>query len=144
MGEGWERVNAAKRTVMTKKHPPSNALDRARSLRRDMTEAEMKLWALLREIDGFKFRRQAPIGLYIVDFVCHAATLIIEADGGQHDLESDREVPRTEFLEREGYRVLRFWNNEVLSNLEGVHTVISAALGEISPSPNPPPSRGKA
>jgi very-short-patch-repair endonuclease len=129
---------------MAKKHPPSNALDRARSLRRDMTEAEMKLWAFLREIDGFKFRRQAPIGLYIVDFVCHAAALIIEADGGQHDLESDREVPRTEFLEREGYRVLRFWNNEVLSNLEGVHTVISAALGEISPSPNPPPSRGKA
>jgi very-short-patch-repair endonuclease len=144
MGEGWERVNASTRTVMAKKHPPSNALDRARSLRRDMTEAEMKLWALLREIEGFKFRRQVPIGPYIVDFVCHQAKLIIEADGGQHDLESGREVSRTEFLEGEGYRVLRFWNNEVLSNLDGVHTVISVALGNISPSPNPPPSRGRA
>jgi very-short-patch-repair endonuclease len=130
--------------VMTKRRPPSNALDRAKTLRRDMTEAEMKLWALLREIDDFKFRRQVPIGPYIVDFVCHATRLIIEADGGQHDRESGREVSRTEFLEREGYRVLRFWNNEVLSNLDGVHTVISAALGVISPSPNPPPSRGRA
>jgi len=144
MGEGWERVNAATRTVMTKKFPPPNALDRAKELRRDMTDAEWKLWTLLREIDGFKFRRQVPIGPYIVDFVCHTARLIIEADGGQHDPDSTREVARTEFLEREGYRVLRFWNNEILSNPEGVHTTITAVLGEISPSPNPPPSRGRA
>jgi very-short-patch-repair endonuclease len=98
----------------------------------------------VREIDGFKFRRQVPIGPYIVDFVCHRAGLVIEADGGQHDLDSEREVARTEFLEREGYRVIRFWNNEILSNPEGVHTAIITALGEISPSPNPPPSRGRA
>ena len=104
----------------------------------------MKLWALLREIEGFKFRRQVPIGSYIVDFVCHKTKLIIEADGGQHDPESEPEIARTDFLNAEGYRVLRFWNNEVLSNLEGVHATISGALGEISPSPNPPPSRGRA
>jgi very-short-patch-repair endonuclease len=96
------------------------------------------------ETHSFKFRRQVPIGPYIVDFVCHSAKLIIEADGGQHALDSHREVARTEFLEREGYRVLRFWNDEVLANPEGVYTVISAALGEISPSPNPPPSSGRA
>src|SRR4051812_48770876 len=127
-----------------KKHPPPNALDRAKELRRNSSEAEKKLWALVREIEGFKFRRQVPIGRYIVDFVCHTAGLVIEADGGQHDLQSNLEVARTEFLEREGYRVLRFWNNEILSNPEGVHTVISAALGDISPPPNPPPWRGRA
>jgi very-short-patch-repair endonuclease len=144
MGEGWERVTATKRMVMTKKHPPGNALARARALRHDMTEAEIKLWAILREIDGFKFRRQVPIGPYIVDFVCHNVKLIIEADGGQHDPEAEQEIARTELLEAEGYRVLRFWNNEVLVNLEGVHATISGALGDISPSPNPPPSRGRA
>ena len=144
MGEGWERVNASARKIMTKKFPPAHALDRAKALRRDMTDAEWKLWALLRQIEGFKFRRQVPIGPYIVDFVCHTAKLIIEADGGQHDLDSAQEVVRTKFLESEGYQLLRFWNNEVLSNPEGVHTVVSAALGGISPSPNPPPSRGRA
>ena len=144
MGEGWERVNASARMVMTKKFPPPNALDRAKELRRDMTGAEWDLWNLLRQIEGFKFRRQVPIGPYIVDFVCHTAKLIIEADGGQHDLDSHREVARTEFLGREGYRVLHFWNNEVLENPEGVHAVVTAALGELSPSPNPPPSRGRA
>ena len=111
-----------------------------------MTDAEKKLWAILRDngFDGFAFRRQVPIGPFIADFVCHKARLIIEVDGGQHDLDSIREVARTEFLEREGYQVLRFWNDEVLSNLEGVHALISAALGDISPPPNPPPSRGRA
>jgi very-short-patch-repair endonuclease len=111
-----------------------------------MTDAERKIWTILRNnsFDGFAFRRQVPIGPFIADFACHKAKLIIEIDGGQHDLESAREVARTEFLEREGYRVLRFWNNEVLSNLEGVHTIIGAALSGISPPPNPPPSRGRA
>ena len=131
---------------MIKKYVAPETVNRARALRHEMTDAERKLWTILREggIDGFAFRRQVPIGPFIADFVCHNAKLIIEVDGGQHELDSAREVARTEFLEREGYRVLRFWNNEVLSNLEGVHAVISAALGGSSPPPNPPPSRGRA
>jgi very-short-patch-repair endonuclease len=131
---------------MIKKYVAPESLERAQTLRREMTDAERKLWMILREgsIGGFAFHRQVPIGPFIADFVCHKAKLIIEVDGGQHDLGSAREVTRTEFLEREGYWVLRFWNNEVLSNLEGVHTVISGTLGEISPPPNPPPSRGRA
>jgi very-short-patch-repair endonuclease len=131
---------------MTKKYVAPETIERAQTLRRAMTDAERKLWTILHDnsIDGFAFRRQVPMGSFVVDFVCHKAKLIIEVDGGQHDLNSVREAARTEFLEREGYRVLRFWNNDVLSNLEGVHTVISAALGGISPPPNPPPSRGRA
>ena len=133
-------------TRMTKKYIAPETIGRAQTLRRDMTDAERKLWTILRDgsIDGFAFRRQVPIGPFIADFVCQKAKLIVEVDGGQHGLDSVREVARTEFLEREGYQVLRFWNNEVLSNLEGVHMVISAALGGSSPPPNPPPSRGRA
>jgi very-short-patch-repair endonuclease len=133
-------------TRMTKKYIAPETIGRAQTLRRDMTDAERKLWTILRDssVDGFAFRRQVPIGPFIADFVCHKAKLIIEVDGGQHDLDSIREATRAEFLEREGYQVLRFWNNEVLSNLEGVHMVISTALGGSSPPPNPPPSRGRA
>ncbi len=112
-----------------------------------MTDAERQLWSLLshRGMDGFHFRRQVPIGAYIADFACHHAKLIIEVDGGQHDLDAPAEIARTRFLESEGYRVIRFWNNEVLGNLEGVHMVINdALLGPPSPPPNPPPSRGRA
>jgi very-short-patch-repair endonuclease len=140
-------VNAGRSTQrMTKKHPTYSALDRARSLRRDMTDAEKKLWEILRGrgIAGFDFRRQVPIGPYITDFLCHKARIIIEAEGGQHDLTSQREMTRTAFLNGEGYRVLRFWNNEVLSSLDGVYETISSALDRVSPPPNPPPSRGRA
>ena len=100
-----------------------------------MTEAEKLLWQKLRlrQTEGYRFRRQAPIGRFIADFVCHAARLIVEIDGGQHDLSSEQETSRTRFLESEGYRVLRFWNNEVLDNTEGVLWVITENLHSITP-----------
>src|SRR5882724_8686520 len=106
-----------------KKHPVNGAKERARALRQNMTEAEKRVWQILRlhRMRGCKFRRQVPIGRYIVDFVCHEARLIVEIDGGQHDTWSPREAERHEFLQSAGYRILRFWNNEVLANLDGVH-----------------------
>lgn len=96
----------------------------ARGLRREQTPAERVLWNRLRnlQLSGAKFRRQHPIGDYIVDFVSLESKLIVELDGGQHDEKSVRrnDERRTRWLENEGYRVLRFWNNDVLTNLEGV------------------------
>jgi very-short-patch-repair endonuclease len=129
-----------------KKHPSDAAREQAKTLRREMTDSEKKIWQMLRshQIEGHQFRRQVPFGRYIADFVCHEAKLIVEIDGGQHNLSSEREVLRTRFLESQGYRVLRFWNNEVLENLDGVQTVIARELALRSPPPNPPPSRGRA
>jgi very-short-patch-repair endonuclease len=119
-----------------KKEPSEGAHQRARTLRRKMTEAEIRLWQMLRlrQTEGYRFRRQAPIGRLIADFVCHAARLIIEIDGGQHDLLSEEEVSRTRFLEGQGYRVLRFWNNEVLDNPVGVRSVIAENLHRVTPT----------
>jgi very-short-patch-repair endonuclease len=119
-----------------KKHPADGALARARSLRQSMTEAERRLWQILRshQMTGYKFRRQVPIGRYIADFVCHEARLIVEIDGGQHDRSSPQEAERSGFLEKEGYRILRFWNNEVLANPDGVHQTIADELGRITPT----------
>jgi very-short-patch-repair endonuclease len=105
----------------------SNA--RAKSLRSNMTDAERRLWYFLRahRFKGTKFKRQAVIGKYIVDFVCFEKYLVIEVDGGQHaDNETDRR--RTRWLEDQGFRVLRFWNNEVLQNTSGVLDSIMAAI----------------
>jgi len=101
-----------------------------------MTEAEKRLWQILRsrQMNGHGFRRQVPIGVYIADFVCHEARLIVEIDGGQHDRSSPRETERTGFLKNQGYRMLRFWNNEVLANLDGVHAAICGALSGITPT----------
>jgi very-short-patch-repair endonuclease len=109
-----------------------------------MTEAERRIWQILcsRKMKGHKFRRQVPIGCYIADFVCHEARLIVEIDGGQHDRSSCREAERAEFLQNEGYRILRFWNDEILANLDGVHYTIADTLAA-SPAPNSPPSRGR-
>ena len=95
-----------------------------------MTDAERSIWQILRscQIDGHRFRRQVPLGRYIADYVCHDARLIIEVDGGQHDRSSPQEVERSRFLQDQGYRILRFWNNEVLSNLDGVHATIAEDL----------------
>ncbi len=79
-------------------------------------------------VDGDRFRRQVPLGRYIADFVCHGARLIIEIDGGQHQGSAPQEAERTRSLQDQGYRVLRFWNNEVLSNLEGVRATIAENL----------------
>src|SRR6516165_11748934 len=112
---------------MVKKAPNAGAGGRARKLRRDMTEAEQRLWQILRsrQTEGYPFRRQAPIGGFIADFVCHSARLIVEIDGRQHDPSSEAEASRTRLLEAEGYRVLRFWNNEALDNPEGVRAAIA-------------------
>ncbi len=99
----------------------------ARQLRLNPTDAEIQLWSRLRrrQLDGFRFRRQHPLGPYVVDFFCPAAKLIIEVDGGQH---ADDSETRTIWLEARGYRVIRFWNNDVLANTEGVVLTILGAL----------------
>ena len=103
----------------------------ARHLRRTATFAERLLWQLLRgeAVEGFRFRRQRPIGPYFADFVCVERRLVVELDGGQHGRElAQRDLDRTRFLEAEGFRVLRFWNDEVVSNREGVVEAIALAL----------------
>jgi len=115
----------------------------ARSLRRAQTDAERKLWLLLRDrrLAGFKFRRQHPIGPFIVDFCCTEARVIVELDGGQHALTHDSDAARSHYLAGQGYRVLRFWNNEVLGNITGVleRIVESLTLNPDRPSPCPLP-----
>ncbi len=119
-----------------KKHPVDGARARASILRQNMTEAEKRVRRILRsqQIKGYKFRRQVPIGCYLADFACHEARLIVEIDGGQHALSSPREAERNAFLQNEGYRIVRFWNNEVLANLDGVYATIAEQLGRITPT----------
>ena len=102
----------------------------ARYLRKHPTEAERKLWSYLRrkQLHGSRFRRQRPIGPYIVDFVCLERSLIIEVDGGQHAEQIAKDEARARFLEQEGFRVMRFWNNDVLANIDGVLQAISHDL----------------
>jgi primosomal protein N' (replication factor Y) len=102
---------------------------KARSLRQSMTDAERRLWSALRDrrLDGHKFKRQHPIGPFIADFACVELKIIIEADGGQH-AGNTRDEPRTRWLEGRGWRVLRFWNNEILANTNGVLETIAEAL----------------
>ena len=102
----------------------------ARALRANQTEAETRLWGLLRDrrLAGVKFRRQVPIGPYIADFVCLAAKLIVEVDGGQHGEDAAADAARTVWLEGQGFRVLRFWNNDALANSDGVLEEILAAV----------------
>jgi very-short-patch-repair endonuclease len=117
----------------------------ARRLRKSSTFAERKLWKYLRvrALGGFKFVRQEPIGPYIVDFVCREKRLIIEVDGGQHATDR-RDAIRDRWLVDHRYRVLRFWNNEVLGNIEGVwETIFAAASAAAPPHPNPLPARGE-
>jgi len=98
----------------------------SRNLRKRQTDAENLLWRHLRgkQLEGFRFRRQHPIGRYIADFVCLEKRLILEIDGGQHAIEKEKDIERDNWLKAEGYSTLRFWNNEVLSNLEGVFETI--------------------
>ena len=99
----------------------------ARKLRKDSTRAESLLWSKLRakQIAGIKFRRQQPIGNYIVDFVSFEKKIIIELDGGQHAKAKKKDSKRDKFLSENGFTVLRFWNNDIFSNLDGVLEVIS-------------------
>ena len=118
----------------------------ARELRRNLTEAEQVLWKELRKYSlGWRFRRQFPIPPYIVDFACIDARLIIEAEGGQH-AEPGEHDRRDSELRQQGWRVLRFWNNEIVQNREGVLRIIADTLGpphDRSPHPNPPPLAGE-
>ena len=117
--------------------------DFARKLRVLSTDVEQKLWNRLRNkaIFNHKFRRQHTLGPYIVDFACLERHLIVEIDGGQHAHQLDRDRKRTEFLTTKGFHVLRFWNNEVQENLEGVLSAIEIALS--SPHPDPLPQAGE-
>ena len=116
----------------------------ARGLRRGQTQAESLLWAKLRRkrFQGCRFRRQHAIGRYIVDFVCVGRGVVVELDGGQHaENVKVGDEKRDMFLQTKGYRVLRFWNNEVLTNMEGVLEAIRLCVEDASPSPTPLPPR---
>jgi very-short-patch-repair endonuclease len=117
----------------------SNA--KARQLRRNLTEAERLLWRhlRLRQLEGSKFRRQQLIGQYIVDFVCFEHRLVIELDGGQHCEQIAYDTERSGWLQAQGFRVLRFWNHEVLQYIEAVKEVIREAV----PPPSSSPTRGE-
>ena len=119
---------------------------RAKELRNRMTDAEKRLWHQLQELNrqGMHFRRQVPIDKYIVDFCWLSAKFVIEVDGGQHNepAEQVRDAERTVRLEKRGYRVIRFWNNDVLANPDGVLQIILDALKD--PHPNPSPQGGGA
>ncbi|MBI4519049.1 MAG: endonuclease domain-containing protein [Deltaproteobacteria bacterium] len=108
----------------------------ARLLRKNPTEAERTLWRYLRlrQLHGHKFRRQQPLGPYVADFACLERRLIVEVDGAQHAEQAGRDAQRTAWLESQGFRVLRFWNNEVLRNHDGVIAAICAALSQAPPT----------
>ena len=118
---------------------PPSTLDKARTLRTESTDAEKALLRLLRgrRLDGWKFRRQHPVPPYVLDFACVEVRLAVEADGGQHK-GSSRDELRAEFLAASGWQVMRFWNNDILANPEGVAETIRAALsvGRTLPSPS--------
>lgn len=114
----------------------NNLIHLSRKLRSNLTDAEQKLWYHVRQrqIDNHKFRRQHIIGKYIVDFICIEQMLIIELDGGQHTREMDE--MRTDFLNSKGYQILRFWNNDVLSNISGVLEIIKQNLSDADRTPS--------
>ncbi|MET0720742.1 MAG: endonuclease domain-containing protein [Tardiphaga sp.] len=113
--------------------------DFAKSLRANMTDAERRLWYRLRahRLEGIKFKRQVPIGRYVADFACMERKLLVEVDGGLH-AESNSDVERTKWLEDQGFRILRFWNNEVLNETNAVLEIILAAVIVAGPSPGAP------
>ncbi len=121
---------------------------RAKALRQDMTDAERIVWHAVRaqRLQGARVRRQVPIGPYVVDFVCHAAKLVIEVDGGQHlePRQKAYDARRRGYLAAQGYRVLRFTNLDVIKNTPGVLETIAAAIGNAAfPLPDPPPQAGE-
>jgi len=124
-------------------HKSDRADASAKRMRRDLTYAEKRLWKLLRRTD-LHFRRQAPLGPYIVDFVCHEHRLIVELDGGIHNLPqvAARDAERDLWLTGRGYRVMRFPNEQAVSDTVGVVQMILAAVSAGTPTPNPSPQGG--
>ncbi|MDP2409185.1 MAG: endonuclease domain-containing protein [Pseudolabrys sp.] len=122
------------------------ANETARHLRTNSTNAERKLWRFLRTLrgQGFHFRRQVPIDQFVVDFACFSARLVIEVDGGQHNMAAGlrADSTRDEYLRQNDFRVLRFWNSDVIANIEGVASIITNALGLVTPTPDPSPQGG--
>ena len=118
---------------------PTVTLERARRLRQNMTETERRLWSRLRggQLNGLKFRRQHPLPPYIVDFYCEARQLVVELDGSQHNEVADR--ARTRFLEKQGLVVLRYWDHEVLQQIDAVlEAIVNMAEGRtLTPTPLP-------
>lgn len=110
-----------------------NSIARARQLRKQPTDAEQALWNLLRgrQLSGYKFRRQAPIGKYIVDFLCYRPGLVIELDGGQHQQQVNYDNRRTRWLESQGYPVIRFWSNQALAEPDALLEAILMALKKL-------------
>jgi very-short-patch-repair endonuclease len=123
-------------------------LEFARQLRCKQTDTENLLWSRLRahRLSGLKFRRQQPIGVYVVDFICPEKKLIVEVDGGQHQVRAGYDEVRDAWLKSEGFTVLRYWNNDVMGNVEGVLEDIgrvAGVLAEASPSPQPLSPQGR-
>ena len=112
----------------------------AQALRSNVTDCERLLWLELRKrrFDGHKFSRQIPVGPFVCDFICRRAKLVIELDGGQHSANAEADEARTRFLEHAGYRVIRFWNHDVIENMDGVLQTIGSAL-KACPPPGPLP-----
>lgn len=110
---------------------------RARTLRRDLTPAERRMWHMLRsaQLEGLKFRRQHPVGPFIADFACLAIKLVVEIDGGQHN-ESISDAGRDAYMQAHGWNILRFWNNDVLKNTQGVLISIIRVCKQRVPSPD--------
>ena len=125
-------------------HQTRRATLRARELRRNITDAEAKLWSRLRDrqLLGTKFRRQVPIGSFIADFCCRNPKLVVEVDGGHHAAHAAQDASRTRISAEHGYNVLRFWDDEVLKDTEGVLEAIAreVARRKRAPSPSPSPS----
>jgi very-short-patch-repair endonuclease len=117
---------------------------RARYMRKNPTDAERQLWYALKDnrFAGYKFRRQEPIGQYIADFVCYRPRIVVEVDGSQHS-KSDYDLPRDHWFKSQGFVVLRFWNVDVLTGLEGVLTAIGEAI-KMHPQRARPSNRGKS
>src|SRR5467141_2177544 len=142
-GKGWGGGASAREIAMAEKKEPtwrisSKLRSNARALRKNSTDAERILWSELRDhrLNGASFRRQAPIGSYIADFMCHAAKLVIELDGGQHfsDRGEQTDAARSAVIEAKGFQVLRFSNHDVMTNRAGVLETIAAAIEARAPT----------
>ena len=144
-GEGWGGGPKMDDEQKPSWQVTSKQRSRARALRKNLTDAERTMWAMLRghRLNGLGFRRQFPIGPFVADFVCLAAKLVIEIDGGQHfsDAGETRDARRTAYIENQGFRVLRFSNRDVLANRSGVLQTIAAAVETSAPSPTLPRKR---